>query len=458
MVQKSAEEKVRARARKAFEEGKDFKARGDANRTIVEEVRKQIQKETAKGKKSIQSAASAGTARVKRAADAGTKLVEDAVKEGEKRLKRTARECDRQLKRLRASPGAEEALPTAEQEGGGQHAPPVEPQPAGTTPGHTADLPTASQQASPPDPVSGAPSDASPGQSEAPADDTGVAPTAEASGSSAAHDAEEEAEEEAEEPEEEAEESEDEDGEMDDEEPDEEERARAEEQKREQALREQARKEEQKEQQARRAAERLAVLENLPAPMDEMPPWFIQNVQRYYGFDRQFCKALHDKTQEALQAVENQLAPGRAACRECRKWWNGSCEQHVARLDTALKARINAELRTEYEGEAAKAAFRYKEDDEKRARAERQAWDDKQAAARSKAAAREDALREARLQLTPGCKACADCTEADFALGGICSRHEVELEALATRLAAGAAPMPAQARACIVEVPHAARV
>ena len=106
MVQKSAEEKVRARARKAFEEGKDFKARGDANRTIVEEVRKQIQKETAKGKKSIQSAASAGTARVKRAADAGTKLVEDAVKEGEKRLKRAARECDRQLKRLRASPGA----------------------------------------------------------------------------------------------------------------------------------------------------------------------------------------------------------------------------------------------------------------------------------------------------------------------------------------------------------------
>ena len=130
----------------------------------------------------------------------------------------------------------------------------------------------------------------------------------------------------------------------------------------------------------------------------------------------------------------------------------------MARLDTAVKARINAELRTEYEGEAAKAAFRYKEDDEKRARAERQAWDDKQAAARSKAAAREDALREARLQLTPGCKACADCTEADFALGGICSRHEVELEALATRLAAGAAPMPAQARASIVEVPHAARV
>ena len=47
MVQKSAEEKVRARARKAFEEGKDFKARGDANRTIVEEVRKQIQEEAA---------------------------------------------------------------------------------------------------------------------------------------------------------------------------------------------------------------------------------------------------------------------------------------------------------------------------------------------------------------------------------------------------------------------------
>ena len=448
----TAAEKTKKRAQKALAEGKEFAARGDANRAIVAEVRKELKKETAKGKKSIQSAANAGTARVKRAADAGTKLVEDAVKEGEKRLKRTARECDRQLKRLRASPGAEEALPTAEQEGGGQHAPPVEPQPAGTTPGHTAG------QASPPDPVSGAPSDASPGQSEAPADDTGVAPTAEASGSSAAHDAEEEAEEEAEEPEEEAEESEEEDGEMDDEEPDEEERARAEEQKREQALREQARKEEQKEQQARRAAERLAVLENLPAPMDEMPPWFIQNVQRYYGFDRQFCKALHDKTQEALQAVENQLAPGRAACRECRKWWNGYCEQHVARLDPAVKARINAELRTEYEGEAAKAAFRYKEDDEKRARAERQAWDDKQAAARSRAAAREDALREARLQLTPGCKACADCTEADFALGGICSRHEVELEALATRLAAGAAPMPAQARASIVEVPHAARV
>ena len=454
----TAAEKTKKRAQKALAEGKEFAARGDANRAIVAEVRKELKKETAKGKKSIQSAANAGTARVKRAADAGTKLVEDAVKEGEKRLKRTARECDRQLKRLRASPGAEEALPTAEQEGGGQHAPPVEPQPAGTTPGRTADLPTASQQASPPDPVSGAPSDASPGQSEAPADETGVAPTAEASGSSAAHDAEEEAEEEAEEPEEEAEESEEEDGEMDDEEPDEEERARAEEQKREQALREQARKEEQKEQQARRAAERLAVLENLPAPMDEMPPWFIQNVQRYYGFDRQFCKALHDKTQEAQKAVEDQLAPERAACRECRKWWNGYCEQHVARLDTAVKARINAELRTEYEGEAAKAAFRYKEDDEKRARAERQAWDDKQAAARSKAAAREDALRDARLLLTSTCKACDDCTEADFALGGICSRHEVELEALAARLAAGDAPMPAQAQTSIVEAPRAARV
>ena len=121
-----------------------------------------------------------------------------------------------------------------------------------------------------------------------------------------------------------------------------------------------------------------------------------------------------------------------------------------------VKARIHAELRTEYEGEAAKAAFRYKEDAEERARAERQAWDDKQAAARSRAAAREDAVREARLQLAPGCKACADCTEADFALGGICSRHEVELEALAAGLMAGAAATRGQARASIEEA--AARV
>ena len=411
MVQKSAEEKVRARARKAFEEGKDFKARGDANRTIVEEVRKQIQEEAAKGKKSIQSAASAGTARVKRAVDAGTKLVEEAVKEGERRLKRTARECNRQLKRLRTSIEAEEALPTADQE-----APPVEAQPAGTTPEHPAgqDLPTASQPASLPDRASGAPSDTSPEKPEAPADETGVAPTAEASGSCAADEDEEGAVEEAEE-----------DEEMDDQEPDEEARARDEEEKREQALREQARKEEQKEQQARRAAQRMAVLKNLPAPIDKMPPWFIQNVQRYYDFDIEFCEALRKKKQEALQAVRDHMAPGRAACRECRRrrreWEYRYCEEHVARLDPAVEARINDELRAEYEGEAAMAAFRYKEDDEKRARAERQAWDDKQAAARSGAAAREDAVREARLQLAPGCKACADCTEA----GG----HLLEAEA-----------------------------
>ena len=445
MVQ-TREQKVRLRYRKDLADGKTPDVRTEANMIILDEVRKEIEQEAAKGKKSIQSAASAGTARVKRAADAGAKLVEDVVKEGERRLKRTARECNRQLKRLRTSIEAEEALPTADQE-----APPVEAQPAGTTPEHPAgqDLPTASQPASLPDRASGAPSDTSPEKPEAPADETGVAPTAEASGSCAADEDEEGAVEEAEE-----------DEEMDAQEPDEEARARDEEEKREQALREQARREEQKEQQARRAAQRIAVLKNLPAPIDKMPPWFIQNVQRYYDFDFKFYEALRKKKQEALQAVQDQMAPGRAAGRECRRtrrqWEYRYCEEHVARLDPAVEARINDELRAEYEGEAAMAAFRYKEDDEKRARAERQAWDDKQAAARSKAAAREDALREARLQLTPGCKACADCTEADFALGGICSRHEVELEALAAGLMAGAAATRGQARASIEEA--AARV
>ena len=328
MVQ-TREQKVRLRYRKDLADGKTPDVRTEANMIILDEVRKEIEQEAAKGKKSIQSAASAGTARVKRAADAGAKLVEDVVKEGERRLKRTARECNRQLKRLRASSGAEEALPTAEQQGCGQRAPPVEPQPAGLTPerpaGQEADLPTASQPASLADPASGAPSDPSPETPE-----TGVAPTAEDSGSCAADEAEEE-------------------GEMDDQEPDEEARARAEEEKREQALRERARKEEQKEQQARRAAQCLAVLKNLPAPIDKMPPWFIQNVQRYYGFDTEFRQALREKTQEALQAVEDQLSPGRAACRECRKmrrqWGYRHCEHHVARLDPAVEARINDELR-----------------------------------------------------------------------------------------------------------------
>ena len=47
----TAAEKTKKRAQKALAEGKEFAARGDANRAIVAEVRKELKEETAKGRK-----------------------------------------------------------------------------------------------------------------------------------------------------------------------------------------------------------------------------------------------------------------------------------------------------------------------------------------------------------------------------------------------------------------------
>ena len=49
----------------------------------------------------------------------------------------------------------------------------------------------------------------------------------------------------------------------------------------------------------------MAVLKNLPAPIDKMPPWFIQNVQRFYDFDIEFYEALRKKKQERARRARN---------------------------------------------------------------------------------------------------------------------------------------------------------
>ncbi len=207
---------------------------------------------------------------------------------------------------------------------------------------------------------------------------------------------------------------------------------------------EEARLEQRKADQARRAAERLAIMEGLQAPPEEMPPWFAKNVQRYYNTDAGFTAELRELQHEKRAAVEAEQLAERNLCSKCRRAghrkWRGltpytCCEEHKRLRVIDELASVAAGLRDEFASEAAKAALRYKQEDDQRAEDAR-----KEAAL---AEERSERLTvEACKLMAPRCRECEVCLDADYGATGtgplnMCSAHSVEYDALCERLEDG---------------------
>ena len=88
----TAEQKFRARARNALEQGESFVARGAKNLVMLEEVRAELAAEIAAGRKSLQSAASAGKKKVETAGKAWVDRIEQAGEEAVRKVKHARKE------------------------------------------------------------------------------------------------------------------------------------------------------------------------------------------------------------------------------------------------------------------------------------------------------------------------------------------------------------------------------
>ena len=202
--------------------------------------------------------------------------------------------------------------------------------------------------------------------------------------------------------------------------------------------------------QARRAAGRMALLHNLPMPSAEMPSWFAKNVETYYRTNPAFKRELRERREDARKVVDAHLKPVRDGCLECRgerracqiaygkrvylpPWL--SCADHQSILDNDTEAQLDAELRDEFGGEAAQAAMlRRKVDEASHCRrleafaAEDRAIKHKEEMLVWETARREEVMAAVRLEFRPECSVCRGCIDADFVIGGLCSRHEDQIE------------------------------
>ena len=173
------------------------------------------------------------------------------------------------------------------------------------------------------------------------------------------------------------------------------------------------------EEQARRAAEKLAVMRGLPAPPKEMPEWFQDNVQRWYG-QTEFQKSLRAEQRPLRDAAEEQLMQKRRRCRDCRK--NGfkslgysrdyCCVEHgrPEEPDARELASIEERLRDEFAGEAASAALEMKQAAEEEAAREAA----REAREAAEEVAREEGGKRAIRLLAPECLRCDACLAEGF--------------------------------------------
>ena len=173
------------------------------------------------------------------------------------------------------------------------------------------------------------------------------------------------------------------------------------------------------EEEAQRAARKLAVLQALPAPPEQMPEWFQFNVQRFYG-QRRFMDHLRKRQRPLYEVVEEQMMQTRKKCRQCRE--DGfksrgfarsySCQEHWQLADPPASelAAIEEQLRDEFAGDAAQAALDMKREDDERQERQRAAEE----TARVRAAALEATCKDACMSLAPTCANCSECLEQGF--------------------------------------------
>ena len=169
------------------------------------------------------------------------------------------------------------------------------------------------------------------------------------------------------------------------------------------------------EEQARRAAEKLAMMQGLPALPDEMPQWFQTKVQCYYGL-AYFLRAVEAEQRPLHEAAEEQMMQNRKKCRKCREeghkprgyMCNYSCHEHwqPEEPDARALALIEERLRDEYAGEAASAALKSKAADDMR--------EEQQRADEKEDAACEQLVKDVIRQLAPECLKCVGCQEEGF--------------------------------------------
>ena len=173
------------------------------------------------------------------------------------------------------------------------------------------------------------------------------------------------------------------------------------------------------EEQARRAAEKLAMMQGLPAPPDEMPQWFQTKVQCYYGLTY-FLRAVEAEQRPLREAAEEQMMQNRKKCRQCREEGHKprgymckySCHEHwqPEEPDARALALIEERLRDEYAGEAASDALEWKAAEDRRK--EQQRVDE--AMVHEEEAARERLAKDAIRLIAPERLKCVDCQEEGF--------------------------------------------
>jgi hypothetical protein len=96
MVNGTAEEQFRARARRALEAGEPYPARGAKNKAILEEVRKEV----ARARKEVQAAAHAGQEAVRRQTRKGKGEIQEATTQGKRELENVVQDAAKRLKNL----------------------------------------------------------------------------------------------------------------------------------------------------------------------------------------------------------------------------------------------------------------------------------------------------------------------------------------------------------------------
>jgi len=112
----SKEEKAQRRAQAALEIGGVFHARGEANKTALEEARASLQADVIQGRKSVQTATSSGKKKLDTTGADWVERIEQAGEEALHNVKRAKKEEARGSSEVQPAGGAEEAAPEEPEE------------------------------------------------------------------------------------------------------------------------------------------------------------------------------------------------------------------------------------------------------------------------------------------------------------------------------------------------------
>ena len=110
-------------------------------------------------------------------------------------------------------------------------------------------------------------------------------------------------------------------------------------------------------------------------------------------------------------------------------------------LSAVDETRLHVSLKMDWAGQALQSAVASQQREAEKAEQLGLASIARQAEARQERKRQRAVEDQARQEINPRASKCQKCKEADFVLGGLCTKHEEELELIKARLSKGVVPL-----------------